>query len=46
VRRNNVVEFISRGITSASLMRRPFDHNPTTEHTLYLLLFITNGGGV
>jgi hypothetical protein len=27
-------------------MRLPFEHHPVTEHTRYLLLFITNGGGL
>ena len=27
-------------------MRLPFEHHPATEHTRYLLLFITNGGGL
>ena len=27
-------------------MRLAFEHNPATEHTRYLLLFITNGGGL
>jgi hypothetical protein len=28
------------------LMRSPFETNPETEHNLYLVLFITNGGGL
>jgi hypothetical protein len=36
----------ARSCLSKLLMRSAFEHNPVTEHTRYLLLFITNGGGL
>jgi hypothetical protein len=31
--------------TTESAMRRSINVNPTSEHELYLKLFVTNGGG-
>ena len=31
---------------AGSVMLQRVEHNPTNEHHLYMVLFITNGGGV
>jgi hypothetical protein len=42
----NSITFTPNAQAFNLLMRLSFEHNPSTEHTLYLLLFITNGGGL